>query len=253
MFQGGLGKAQKLIGAFENTVPKIVELLDATGNLPILDLCSGSGEISLHLRELIEREGKHELHLILTDLFPDAQLLARQCAKRPKTTEFYTESVDVHHPPDPGPHVRSILATLHHFEPEQVREILQDAALHSEGIFILESTHRSWLSLLQALPLPIPGAILCGLCLRPWRISHLLWSFLVPVLPLVILWDSLVSNFRSYTVEELKALTRSIDAPDFTWDIGMVKMARANLWTTYVIGRKTSYTAPLDKSTMVAK
>ncbi|MEM8933524.1 MAG: class I SAM-dependent methyltransferase [Acidobacteriota bacterium] len=238
LFQLGLGKAQLTIGAYDNAVPKIADLLRSTGHREILDLCSGSAAVTANLRHGIAAELGEAPRIVLSDLYPNLDAFRALEADADGGIGFHPEPVDAFHPPDDAPRIRSIVAALHHFGPDDARRILEDAAHHADGIVVLESTGRTWSNMLQTLPLPIPAALITAFGLRPWRPSHLLWGLLLPVIPLVALWDGLVSNWRTYTPEELRAMTDSIDAPDFDWEVGTVPMAKAPLRTTYVIGRR---------------
>ena len=57
--------------------------------------------------------------------------------------------------------------------------------------------------------------------MRPFRWSRLLFTYLVPLIPLVVLWDGIVSCFRTRTPEELLELTKSF--PQYNWTAGYAK------------------------------
>lgn len=242
IFRAGLGKTQSKLGVFDNAIPKIRDFLGGSERSSrVLDLCSGSGQTTIHILDLFQKcEDGKEVEVMLSDLYPEVERFERLRAERPHSVSYCEEPVDALRPPDLGPHCRSIFASLHHFRPPQVRRILEDAACRSEGICVLESTTRSWKSLLATLPMPLLAAVVCGVTLRPWRFSHLLWSVLIPVIPLVVLWDSVVSTLRSYTVEDLRRITGSMDCEGFEWIVGEVPMVKTGLPTTYLIGRKVT-------------
>lgn len=244
LFQRALGLSQIKLGAYDNAVPEVAEMLRRTGARDILDLCSGSAAVTEKLRDDLAEALGEAPRIVLSDLYPNLESFREAAAA--EGIDFYPEPVDAFHPPADAPRVRSIIAALHHFRPADARRILEDAARNADGIVVLESTRRSVSSLLQSLPIPLPAAWLVAFALRPWRPTHLLWGLLVPVIPLVALWDTVVSNLRSYTVDELRAMVESIDAPDFTWKIGTVPMARAPMRTTYVVGWREAATGSTD-------
>ena len=54
--------------------------------------------------------------------------------------------------------------------------------------------------------------------LRPFCVAWLPLTYLVPVIPLFILWDAMMSALRTYTTDELLALARAADPNDsFAW------------------------------------
>ena len=79
--------------------------------------------------------------------------------------------------------------------------------------------------------------------LRPFRWSRLLWTYLIPLVPVVTLFDGLVSCLRTYTVRELRELTERLDANDYHWEIGTVKGKTTPIPITYLIGVPIENTA----------
>jgi hypothetical protein len=56
---------------------------------------------------------------------------------------------------------------------------------------------------------------------RPFRWSRLVWSYLVPAIPVVFAWDGTVSALRAYTPDELLALAASVpDSERYHWEAG---------------------------------
>ena len=79
--------------------------------------------------------------------------------------------------------------------------------------------------------------------IRPFRWSRLLLTYLIPLVPMVTLFDGLVSCLRTYSVEELRDLTARLDTNDYHWDIGTVKSKMAAIPITYLIGVPHEHTA----------
>jgi hypothetical protein len=71
--------------------------------------------------------------------------------------------------------------------------------------------------------------------IRPFRWSRVLLTYLVPLIPLVVLWDGLVSCLRTRTPEELSALSRSF--PQYNWQAGYARGPGSWLAAVYLIGR----------------
>jgi hypothetical protein len=51
-----------------------------------------------------------------------------------------------------------------------------------------------------------------------------------------VFWDGIVSWLRIYSVEELRELVAGIDAQDWEWDIGTIKLGNAPAHATYLVG-----------------
>jgi hypothetical protein len=91
--------------------------------------------------------------------------------------------------------------------------------------------------------MPITAACIIAFLLRPWRLSNLIFGLLLPVVPLALAFDSIVSNLRTYTVDELRAMVASIDAPDFAWEVDTVPVDGMQLRSTYLLGWRRSKAA----------
>jgi hypothetical protein len=74
---------------------------------------------------------------------------------------------------------------------------------------------------------------------RPLTPLRLLLTYVIPVAPLTITWDGLVSALRAHRPEELRALTDSLAREGYTWEVG--QLTRPGKGTvTYVLGLPTA-------------
>ena len=87
--------------------------------------------------------------------------------------------------------------------------------------------------------------------IRPVRVSRLLLTYVVPVVPLCTWWDGMVSCLRAYSPEELSGLVESLPDNDYLWDIGRLPVAGAPISLVYLIGRARS-TAGEGRSELTA-
>jgi hypothetical protein len=82
--------------------------------------------------------------------------------------------------------------------------------------------------------------------MRPFAWRRLLWTYLVPLVPLTCLWDGIVSQLRAYSAPELRALCAG-SAP-MRWEAGQVPIAKGRGRLTYLIGvaNRTNVPPPSD-------
>jgi hypothetical protein len=64
--------------------------------------------------------------------------------------------------------------------------------------------------------------------------STLLWTYLIPILPIVVLIDSIVSMLRMYNTEELRGLTTGLDR--YHWCAGTVRARPIPFPVVYLVG-----------------
>jgi hypothetical protein len=208
--------------------------LDQTGEHQVIDLCSGSGGPWLDMLCGLEGEGV-PVKVCLTDKYPNAQAFTYARHVFGDSFDFCSQPVDAARVTEALAGFRTIFSAFHHFPPAEARAILQDAVNCRQGIAIFEVTQRTPWALFNFLL----TSFLVPFCVpffRPFRWSRLVWTYLIPVGPAVVLFDSLVSCLRTYSVPELQEMTKSIDAKGYTWEAGEVKAQNAPVPVTYLLG-----------------
>ena len=199
-----LAKLSDWIGAADAMAPFLQRVVGDR----IVDLCSGQRGPAVRLGELLN------VPVTLTDKFPDRATFGRLESDR---VQVRTDSVDALAVPAELTGTRTMFNALHHFRPDEVRAVLGDAATAGQPIAIFELSERTFVNLNSA-PLIIP--ILVALTvptLRPFRWDWIVFTYLIPILPLVIAWDGWVSHWRTYTPHELRGLTPQVEG--YTWTI----------------------------------
>jgi hypothetical protein len=194
----------------------LAQALRSTGSRELLDLGSGGAvPVCTLLDELRRREGL-EVRALLSDKFPDLRGLAATCAKRQDGTRYLVDPVDATAVPPQLTGFRTLFQLLHHFPPHTARAVLQDAVRAGVGIAVFEVTQRRVLGLLQVLLVPF-AVLLCTPFVRPLPLWRLVFTYLVPIIPLVIFWDAVVSTLRSYTADELRQMVEDLPGPRYRW------------------------------------
>ena len=115
-------------------------------------------------------------------------------------------------------------------------QILKDSFEKRCPIGIFEVTARTPVGILGATLIPF-GALLYTPKIRPLTLLQVLLTYLIPILPLMIYWDGLVSQLRAYTPAEMKAMTEVLKAPDYEWEYGMIPVPGTPLKVPYLTGR----------------
>jgi hypothetical protein len=180
--------------------------LERAGAREIVDLCSGSGGPWLHLSAALEAEG-YAVRVVLTDLYPNLKGFARMAALSGGRIGYRGESVGVARVPSEFGGFRTLFSGFHYFRPAQARAIRGDAVASRRGIAVFEAAQRRPSVLALMLVQPLAVWIVTPL-VRPFRWSRLLWTYLLPVMPFVVLFDGIVSRLRTYSPDELRAGAR---------------------------------------------
>lgn len=204
----------------------------------LVDLCSGGGGPWPELRAaLITAGAPADLRVRLTDLYPNLEAFANITARDEHITGE-PQPLDVERATVPLRGLRTFFSSFHHFPPHVARQVLRNAARNGDGILIAEVTQRSVAAMLFMLLAPLL-VWLATPRLRPFKWSRLFYTYVIPAIPFVVCFDGIVSCFRTYSVDELRELTTSVEDLRYEWQLGLV-YGRGPLPVTYVLGIATS-------------
>lgn len=225
---------------FEGALPPLRRALSMSGARRIIDLGSGGGGPWLALCSRLQFGDSTLVPITLTDLFPNRQALRAAQAKAPEQIDFVESPVDATAVPETLQGLRTLFTTFHHFEPSTAQAILQGAVSAGQGIAIFEQTRRTPAALLFMAVL-VPIALLGVPLIRPFRWSRLFWAYILPAIPAVLLFDGVVSCWRTYTEPELQAMIGrlafdDVNAPGYVWELGRKRSLLSPLGISYLIG-----------------
>jgi len=222
-----------LLKAYAPVAPLLQKVLDSTQSRSVVDICSGAGGPWFDLSRRLQT-GAQFLHVLLTDKYPNLQISQNVRAPFGNHT-FHPASVDARNVPRELKGFRTMFSSFHHFPPDEARAVLQNAVDASESIAIFEITRRAP----STIALMFPWALMPFFFtpwIRPFRWSRLLWTYLVPVVPLVLLFDGVVSCLRTHRPRELREIVAKLTAAEYQWEIGEHARAAAQMPITYLIG-----------------
>jgi len=221
--------AYRLVPLARDWAGKIVTTLHPGDHLEILDLCSGAGGAIPMLIDELERRGC-KASVTLTDLYPNLK------GGRHPRASWLGEPLDATRVPPELRGVRTMFSGFHHFRPEAARAILEDAFRRRRAICIFESGSGTLLGVFTMLLVPLNVLAMMPLA-RPFRWAYLVFTYLIPLLPLIVFWDGIVSMLRIYSPEQMRALTEELKAPDYVWETGRLRVQGIPSGLPYLIGR----------------
>lgn len=174
----------------------------------IHSLCSGNGQFVYELHRLLKPH--RDVRFILSDLFPLPAEYARIAAQSSGALDFIPTPVDATAiRPAPGDWFL-MAGSLHHLREADVAQIFARITENGGTLVMMENHDRSFVQAVKLL-LIMPGySILASIFGRPFRPAKLLFGALLPIVPLMITADALVSNFRSYRPEDLRNILRAL-------------------------------------------
>ena len=212
----------------------LASTLASRGQTRIVDLCSGGGGPWPELRSaLIAAGAPSTVGVTLTDLFPNHDAF-KTIAPRDPHVRFDSESLDIERGAVRVEGMRTMFSAFHHFPPALAERVLRNLTSKGDEIFIAEVTQRS----VRALSFMLFAPLVVWLAtpfIKPFRLSRMVFTYLVPIIPFVVCFDGIVSCLRTYTPNELRELFSKLDDLHYDWTIAEAA-GRGQLPVTYAIG-----------------
>lgn len=222
---------------FAGVAPGLRRAMTATGTNRIIDLCSGGGGPWLTLERELGKTGP--VIVELSDLYPNADARAHLADAAGGRLQFHQAPVDATDVPPALDGVRTMFNSFHHFPPELATAILADAVRKRRAIAVFEGGFSRWL--VFTMPLQLPALLLFTPFIRPFRWSRLFFTYLVPLIPFLVLFDGVVSMLRIYLPDELRELVQHVPGHEtFDWDIGMTTQPGLPVGPVHLIGTPKS-------------
>ena len=208
-----------VLDVYEPIIPVLQKGLEKSGSSQIIDLASGGGggwvKISGRLSKIYP-----DHKVLFTDYFPNKESLSSLSACSDHF-DFYPASVDARNVPEDLDGMRTQFLSLHHFKPEDVHLILKNVLEERKVLCVFEITERSLKGFVGVLFSPLMTLLITPL-IRPFSYIRLLLTYIIPILPLLILWDGVVSVFRTYSFKELKSIIDTIPNHEtYEWEMGV--------------------------------
>ena len=221
--------------AYRPIAGRLREALNCSGAREVVDLFSGAGGPWPSLVRLFRKEGAPPVEVLLTDKFPSVS--SGDSAGKPCSNgiRILRDPIDATAIPENLQGFRTIFSSFHHFDPEQASRFLRDSAARGHGVGVFEVASRHAFTVLTILAIPLADWLLTPFR-RPFRWSRIFWTYVIPVVPLVLLADGLISCLRAYSLADLRAMTAGVNSRDYEWQIGEELNAHLPLRVTYLVG-----------------
>lgn len=225
--------------AFDCVVPYVDTALQSAGGPSIVDLCSGSSGPWLRLLGQLKTPSAK---LILTDKYPNVEQFRQIRDSSGGRVSFVESSVDALAVPSSLVGLRTIFTAFHHFREAEVESILRDAMEQGQPIAAFDYAPNKVLTLVLS---PLTFVIsfvqfyVLSFFARPMSFSHLLFTNIIPIVPLVSAWDGFVSGLRKYDANTLREISERLKRPGYQWEVGNDHTLSRSTPLVYLLGRPT--------------
>lgn len=179
----------------------------------IIDLCSGSGGPMPKVLTILKKKyGVKNPKLLMTDLFPNKEYAAKVNSEINGEITYSIEPVDAANVDAYKKGLRTMVGSLHHMKPEVARQILKNALDSKQPICTFEISDNSFTTMIWwiAIPINFITAFVVSLLARPMTWQQIVFTFLIPIIPITFAWDGAVSNARTYTLDDMDILLEGL-------------------------------------------
>ncbi len=174
------------------------------------DACSGSGGPVLSL--------SHGYPVLLTDLHPGFAHL-----QLPSHIQFMPVSVDITRALPPGEGLITLFNSFHHFTGRQQGFFLDSCKKAGRSMLAVEVLQPGIRSFFLVLLTTTLGHWLLVPFMKPFSLKRLLLTYLLPVHTLSVLYDGILSVFKSKSSRYLQNLAQQYHSPDYRVEFLKIK------------------------------
>lgn len=189
-----------LLGTSDKVADLIAKVLRESESSTILDLCSGSGGPMPDVLQILrEKHGLHNINLILTDLYPDHKTAEVFNSQTENNINYLTTPVDATQLDGQLNGVRTMIGSFHHMKPQNAKKILSSVQESGEPICVFEISDNSTPIGLWWITFPVSFIMTFFITpmVRPMSWQQLVFTYIIPIIPICFAWDGAVSNART--------------------------------------------------------
>jgi len=116
--------------------------------------------------------------------------------------------------------------SFHQQEPEIAKKILKEVSEIKQPLVIVEGNNDSlWQVFGMTVIVPLT-VFLTAPFVKPFRISRLVFTYLIPILPLLTFVDGFLALFKLYAPKDLEELVSDLKYSDYKWRSGKMDNGR---------------------------
>ena len=209
----------------------------------IVDMGSGSGGIMPEVIEVLNEEKKSKISLLLTDLYPNKKFINYIKNQNLENVSYQEESLNATNLASSPEGLKTMINSFHHMPPEKAKQILKTAQENKQPLLIYEIAENKMPLLLWWILLPLSLVILFVMSWfmtpfsKPLSIKQLIFTYLIPIIPIFYAWDGQASMPRMYTFNDVEELLKDFkDDSSYQWKMETAKKVNGKTLGYYILG-----------------
>lgn len=245
----------KMLGVSEVLAKLVAKVVRDKQLSTVVDLGSGSGGAMPQVVHLLHKNyGLTDTKLIMTDLYPDPGTVKKFNEGKEGWIRYCETPVDGTDIGEAPEGLKTMINSFHHMRPEEARKILESAARNGQTLLIYEMGKNNIPLIIWWLLLPVSLAILIIMVffmtpfVKPLSWQQIIFTYLVPIIPICYAWDGQASLPRMYTLDDMKELLKGLELENYQWEMGDVKKENNKNLGTFVLGSPRSASGNQNKT-----
>lgn len=209
----------------------------------IVDLGSGSGGVMPHvIKQLHTNKDLGTVKLMMTDLYPNPEMVKKYGHGKDGLIGYSENSVDARKIASAPEGLKTMINSFHHMRPKDARKILESAEKNKQPLLIYEMAENTIPLLVWWFLLPISLIVLIIMVLfmtpslKPLTWRQIIFTYLIPIIPVCYAWDGQASLPRMYTFKDLDILLQGLGSEEYKWKKGHAKNDAGKKKGTFLIG-----------------
>ncbi|MEZ4969392.1 MAG: hypothetical protein R2814_06995 [Flavobacteriaceae bacterium] len=234
---------QKMMGVPRVLSKLIANVLAANRIGHIVDLGSGSGGVMPEVLRTIKRDyGLQEVDLTMSDQYPDTKVIEFFNSVGEKGIRYSEKPLDATNLHNAPVGLKTMINCFHHMPPQKARSILKSAERNNQPLLIYEMAENNiplwiwWLFLPLSLLILVIMVFFMTPFVKPLTWQQLIFTYIVPIIPICYAWDGQASLPRMYTLKDMDILLEGLGSNMYHWEKGHVKKSNNKKLGTFVLG-----------------
>ena len=232
----------RMLGTKEVLVSLINKIQEKHPFSQLVDMGSGSGGIMPEVIQELNTRNKNPIKLLLTDLYPNQQFIDYINNEDIENVNYSENSLDATNLNQGPKGLKTMVNSFHHMPPEKAKQILKSAQENKQPLLIYEIAENKMPLILWWILLPISLIILFIMALfmtsfcRFLSIKQLIFTYLIPIIPVFYAWDGQASMPRMYTFDDINELLEDPISDSFTWKMKSATKENGKKLGYYILG-----------------
>ena len=209
----------------------------------IVDMGSGSGGAMPEVIDHFNKENPNsKVELLLTDLHPNSKFVQSFNEEKRDNISYCTFPLDASNLAKTPKGLKMMVNSFHHMPPNIARKILSTAQSNNQPILIYEMGENIlpiWVWVLT-LPLGLPIVALTSILMlpfiKPLKFTDILFTWIIPLIPIFYAWDGQASSPRTYTLEDINEELLPKVENNYIWEIKHAKKRNGKKLGYYILG-----------------